>query len=226
MGRLMANGDGLPAARLPVAGDSGAGAYDFRPLTREDLPELARLQRRLFPVEYNDAFYQTLLAPDIVTVLAFLDGAMVGVVTGRLRLCHGWFAPYRRGYIITLGVDDRHRRHHLGSQLLLMLHHEFDRQQCASVYLHCKTDNEAALQFYKKHGYAVQRRLPDYYLIDAVHYDAFVLARELGGGGRAPRTLLHAILSFLWACLTRPLSLVLSLRRGKLKTEDRDGDGV
>eukprot|EP00668_Euglena_longa_P038265 GGOE01049261.1.p1 GENE.GGOE01049261.1~~GGOE01049261.1.p1 ORF type:complete len:213 (-),score=33.63 GGOE01049261.1:235-873(-) len=200
--------------------------FVYRQLTRDDLQDLAQLQKQLFPVDYNEAFYEKLLSPDIKTVLAFHEEAMVGVITGRVKVNKGWFTTRRSGYIITLGVEDQFRRHRLGSTLLMKLQAEFERQQCQYIYLHCKTDNDPALTFYKKHKYSITRRLQSYYYIAEAYHDAYVLVKALDCSAQRPFEVVHRLLSLCWNCLLRPVRALFGRRRRKLKAEVEESDGV
>ena len=157
--------------------DSGM-SFQYRNLTRHDFPELRALQRRLFPVNYNTEFYESLLSIDVISILAFHNDKMVGVATGRVRPCKSRPNKYH-GYIITLGVDADYRRHGLGSVLLSKLQQNFETRDCGYVYLHCSTDNDTALAFYANQGYRVVRRLPGYYIINHTVHDAYVVRKEL-----------------------------------------------
>eukprot|EP00667_Euglena_gracilis_P019747 EG_transcript_21231 len=200
--------------------------FVYRQLTRDDLQDLAQLQKQLFPVDYNEAFYEKLLSTDVKTVLAFHNETMVGVVTGRVKANKGWFTTRRSGYIITLGVEDRFRRHKLGSKLLSKLQVEFERQQCEYIYLHCKTDNEPALTFYKKHKYNITRRLQNYYYIAEAYHDAYVLVKVLDHPSQRPLEVAQRLFTLCWSCLLRPIHALFGRRRKKLKAEVEDGDGV
>eukprot|EP00906_Rhabdomonas_costata_P026479 RCo037695 len=167
----------------PASSGEGTRAEEngiiFRPLTWEDVPELASLQRHLFPVCYNEAFYQSLFAADVRAVLACHNNQIVGVATGRThppRSCNEFESD---AYIITLGVHQQYRRLHLGSQLLMRLHRMLEDSGCPAVFLHCKADNYAAISFYQRHGYTIARALTNYYYIDNAYHDAYVLRRKL-----------------------------------------------
>ena len=194
--------------------------FEYRGLTRHDLPELSALQRRLFPVDYNEKFYESLLSVDVITILAFHNEKMVGVVTGRVKPRTSCFTKYH-GYIITLGVDADYRRHQLGSKLLLKLQQDFERSNCEYVYLHCKADNDSALTFYAKHGYEIVRRLPGYYVIDDTLHDAYVVSKQLPQPKVVVCQWLWRALYSLWAGCILPLSVVHNRRR-KLKFDDAE----
>ena len=49
-------------------------------------------------------------------------------------------------------------------------------QGCVSIYLETAVDNEAALKFYKRHGYFVLKTIPRYYQ-DKI--DALLLGKHL-----------------------------------------------
>eukprot|EP01010_Urceolus_cornutus_P001017 NODE_1531_length_864_cov_328.889571_g1185_i1.p1 GENE.NODE_1531_length_864_cov_328.889571_g1185_i1~~NODE_1531_length_864_cov_328.889571_g1185_i1.p1 ORF type:complete len:223 (-),score=7.70 NODE_1531_length_864_cov_328.889571_g1185_i1:97-765(-) len=204
----------------PSMGFALFSSIDFRPLTRADFPQLISLHQLLFPVEYNDEFYESLLGNTIRTVLAVFSGNLIGVATGRLVDRSSCCVTDRRGYIITFGVAEEYRRYHLGTELLLRLQMEFEQAGATLSYLHAKADNYSALSFYKKNKYQVMRRLPNYYFIDGGYHDAYALSRPLP---RPPvqclKWLRRLVVSCCGLCLS-PWAALQRWRRSKLKSRD------
>lgn len=86
----------------------------LRSIRREYLPAIKQLHEKLFPVKYNDIFYQRLFHSNISCVLAFAineggEEVLIGFGTGRISLEMGGSNPtesartYRQGYVMTLG---------------------------------------------------------------------------------------------------------------------------
>jgi len=81
------------------------------------------------------------------------------------------------GHIITIDVRARARRLGYGSVLLAAAEDRLQSGGCVAVLLEVAVDNEAAIRFYKRHGYSVVKTIPRYYL-DSV--DALLMGKALG----------------------------------------------
>jgi ribosomal-protein-alanine N-acetyltransferase len=84
--------------------------------------------------------------------------------------------PGQAGHIITIDIVAQARRSGLGSKLLAAAENRLREQGCAWVFLETAVDNEAAMSFYKRHGYFLVKTAPRYY---ATGVDAFVLKKDL-----------------------------------------------
>jgi len=82
------------------------------------------------------------------------------------------------GHIITIDVAERARRSGVGSQLLRAAEERLRARGALVVGLEAAVDNQAALAFYKRHGYSVIRTWPRYY---SNGVDALVLSKSLDG---------------------------------------------
>ena len=108
-----------------------------------------------------------------------------------LRVLGFVVAEHRRqtGHIITIDVVAEARRSGLGSALLRAAEDRLVQAGAAAVTLETPVNNEAAIRFYKRHGYFVERTVAGYY---SNHLDALVMTKELavaappsGGPGSA-----------------------------------------
>lgn len=80
------------------------------------------------------------------------------------------------GHIVTIDVLEMYRRTGIGSALLERAEMRMAKRGVTEVWLETATNNEAAIAFWKKHGYRSHRRLPHYYA-DGV--DAFSMSKAL-----------------------------------------------
>ena len=86
------------------------------------------------------------------------------------------------GHIVTIDVLETYRRAGVGTALLERVELTMAKRGVTDVWLETATNNEAAIAFWKKHGYRSHRRLTHYYA-DGV--DAFSMSKSLGGSASA-----------------------------------------
>jgi len=80
------------------------------------------------------------------------------------------------GHVITLDVAPGARRRKIGTRLLEAAHASLARHGVREVELETSTTNEAAVAFWRKHGYRECGVLPNYYQNGE---DAYWMARKL-----------------------------------------------
>ena len=81
-------------------------------------------------------------------------------------------------HIISLDVDAKHRRLGVGTMLLEKLESNLAARGVRSILLETAIDNEAAVAFWKAHGYRIEATLKRYYL---GRIDAFEMRKILPG---------------------------------------------
>ncbi|KAF1791455.1 Acyl-CoA N-acyltransferase [Phytophthora cactorum] len=143
---------GLNKFKTPI------GNVSFRPVDTVNVQQLHDINEKLFPVKYNNAFYEYVTdAPEEVKISG----------KHRYRLC-----------ILTIGVLDDYRRSKLGSLLLENVIEQARRDKLVYVYLHVQITNTAAQRFYLAHGFEVTKLLRNYYSqLNPPH--CFVLRKQL-----------------------------------------------
>lgn len=67
------------------------------------------------------------------------------------------------GCIVTIDLLERYRRRGLGSQLIGMAERALAGRKVRKIVLQVAVENESAIAFYEKHGYARGRLLKNYY---------------------------------------------------------------
>lgn len=79
-------------------------------------------------------------------------------------------------HLITLDVEEQHRRQGVGSAMLRESERNLALRGVRSVLLETAIDNEAAIAFWKRHGYRVEAVLKRYYL---GRLDAYEMRKKL-----------------------------------------------
>ena len=173
-----------PEAMCSELGYRQLGRVEFRGVQQGDIPALIELNRKLFPVVYSEQFYQDLLSPNHVSILAFVAGTdtLIGAATAvlevderdkKLHAVPGTCGSLQTtAYIMTLGVASGYRRRGLGATLLRRI---VDECNADRFTLHMKIGNEDALRMYLQFGFQVTEKLLNHYNINGHSYDALLL---------------------------------------------------
>ncbi|KAF9154099.1 N-alpha-acetyltransferase 50 [Linnemannia schmuckeri] len=150
-------------------------------ITPNNLGQLKRLNTVLFPVSYAPDFYKNVLEVGEFAKIIYFNDVCVGAVCCRKEPADG-STTEQNLYIATLGVLAPYRRLGLGSEMLKHILEQANlpvaagQAKIAKVYMHVQSNNEEALEFYKKHGFEVAEKCENYYSQFEVS-DAFKLEK-------------------------------------------------
>eukprot|EP00906_Rhabdomonas_costata_P009010 RCo012770 len=162
---------------------ASGGHIELLPVTERSVEALRTLNAVIFPVVYQDKFYQQVVQNNCgYTFLAYLDDILVGTVCCRLeRLSESKSDHHSKVYIMTLGVLAAYRRLKVGSKLLQKVLEVASKDpNVVEIELHVQTSNDEALAFYKSFGFEVICEVKDYYKrIEPPH--AFLLRKATRG---------------------------------------------
>jgi len=143
----------------------------------EDFPRLLEIDQTCFieGIAYaKEEMSYFLGMPTAITLVGLQDEKVMGFVIADR------FVPRRAsrsmGKIITIDVAPPAQHSGLGTLLMSSAEGELKSLGCDYVSLEVAVDNELALRFYKKHGYAVLKVLPRYYL-DSI--DGLLMGKKL-----------------------------------------------
>lgn len=130
----------------------------LRPFRPSDFETLCRIDQECFPpgIAYSPvelAYYVN--RRGAITLIGERDGAIAGFLVADSRR--------GRGHIVTIDVLPRARRTGLGSKLITAAEERLRAAGCSTISLETAVDNQAALAFYKRHGYSVVGTIPRYY---------------------------------------------------------------
>lgn len=133
----------------------------LRPLIAADLPQLYALDQRCFApgIAYS--------REEIAACLRHPGGFHRGVESeGRLA---GFILSQPRGqfgHVITVDVEPACRRQGVGEALMRAAAEHYRQRGARGMVLEAAVNNAAALAFYARLGYRVERTLPGYYAED------------------------------------------------------------
>jgi ribosomal protein S18 acetylase RimI-like enzyme len=158
------------------------GQYNVRVLNvrryqPEDFPRLLEIDQACFVegIAYaKEEMSYFLGMPTAISLVGLHDKTIMGFVIADK------FRPRRAsrsiGKIITIDVAPAAQHSGMGSLLMSSAEAELKSAGCDYVSLEVAVDNDPALRFYKKHGYAVLKILPRYYL-DSI--DGLLMGKKL-----------------------------------------------
>ncbi|MFH1013868.1 MAG: ribosomal protein S18-alanine N-acetyltransferase [Thermoplasmatota archaeon] len=84
----------------------------------------------------------------------------------------------KKGRILMLGVDEKHRKNGIGSRILLHVLDEFKSHNIQQVELEVQTSNTNAIRFYSYHHFTIVERIEKFYENGE---DAFIMRWDVSG---------------------------------------------
>jgi ribosomal protein S18 acetylase RimI-like enzyme len=170
---------------------TGAGRYNMRTVTlrirpsqAEDFETLWRMDQACFPADQAYSRQELNLymrQRGAFTLVAELVAADSGPASAGFIVAEA--GPRGKGHIVTIDVVQEARRAGVGSRLLEHAERRLHADGCNVVVLETAVDNAAALMFYKRHGYVVEKTVPRYYngILDAFQMRKDLPARASNG---------------------------------------------
>lgn len=134
-------------------------AVTLRSYEPHDFAALHRLDQSCFPagISYSKTTLRYFLTIASADCIVAADGTQIAgfiLTEENPPLAH----------VITLDVAETHRRHGVGSTLLAESEKNLALRGVRSILLETAIDNEAAVAFWKRHGYRTEAVLKRYYL--------------------------------------------------------------
>jgi len=121
----------------------------------EDLIHVVRIADNALTEEYTMDFFLYLWQ---ISSDGFMVAEENGKIVGFLIAIQTSVDELR---ILMLAVDEKFRRRGIGSMLLRNLLSKY--AGIRRVYLEVRYDNDAAIKFYRKHGFRIKERIDDFY---------------------------------------------------------------
>jgi len=131
----------------------------IRTATIKDLPALVDLETRGFTADnFSSEQFQYLLTRAHSTILVIIINRKVAGAAILL-----WRKKLKVGRLYNIVIDPTYQGAGLGKRLLSACEREAIRRKCRKLSLEVRTDNMAAIAFYRKRGYRITENLPKYY---------------------------------------------------------------
>jgi len=134
-------------------------ALELRPYEPGDFEELYALDHRCFPpgIAYSKRMLAYFLGMPQARCIVALEGGRIGgfIITEE-------DAPV--GHILTLDVEETHRRLGIGTRLLAHSEAQLAARGVTEIVLETSVENAAGVAFWQRHGYRTEGILKGYYL--------------------------------------------------------------
>lgn len=151
----------------------GGKKYDFvlRKANIKDLDHVVEIENLSFADPYSRMLLKGLILYAPVFIVAECNKRIIGYVCATVEKDGVLY-----GHIVSIAVHPNYRRRGIGSALLLRAIEDLRKMGVKIVYLECRVSNEAAINFYKKHGFRIIKRIPSYYRDGE---DAYVMVKSI-----------------------------------------------
>jgi ribosomal-protein-alanine N-acetyltransferase len=149
------------------------------PLRGEDVGRCVELEHQLFPGDdpwSEQMFAHELCGPNYYLGAYLDDGSLIGYAG--LAVLAG--PPRAEAEVHTMAVDPAAQGHGVGTALLRALLARAD-EDAATVFLEVRTDNDAAIRLYERHGFTRAGLRRHYYQPSGA--DAYTMRREARRAG-------------------------------------------
>ena len=128
----------------------------IREFVPSDLGRVSQIEVESFSTPYEVSLLQQLYEIGTGFLVAIEDGEVVGYIIF-------WIKEEGLGHIIALAVDKKFRGQHIATRLLMMAMTIFKNCDIHRITLEVKSHNDIAVSFYKKFGFVIDRKVPNYY---------------------------------------------------------------
>lgn len=149
----------------------------LRPLREDDLDAVIAIETAAYPFPWTRGIFAECLRVGYGCYGLTLDGVLAGYVI------LNWAAG--ESHLLNLCVAPEHQGRGYGALLLGQALDRARKAGCDAMYLEVRPSNPAAAAMYRRRGFRVVGRRPDYYRAEAGREDAIVMRCALDGS--APR---------------------------------------
>lgn len=119
--------------------------------------------KRVFEIEeasFKDPYPVNILIDIYNLGAGFLVAEHDNIIVGYIIF---WIRYEDEGHIISIAVDEEHRRKEVGTKLVEAALKIFKRYNISDIKLEVRVSNQGAIYFYKNNGFSEGKFLKDYY---------------------------------------------------------------
>ncbi len=125
-------------------------------LTKEQVPEVARIETELFSTPWSEkAFADTLGMEHVLFYTASVEGRVAGYC--------GIYLAADEGEITNVAVAPEYRRRNMAQSLLRTVMAQARQKGARRIFLEVRSRNDPAICLYQKHGFIVIGTRKNYY---------------------------------------------------------------
>lgn len=121
-----------------------------------DLKRVFEIENMSFNQSYGINMFQQLYEMGVGFLVAEEENYVIGYVIF-------WVKYENQGHIISIAVDKNYRRMKAGTELLIRAISILSMLKIDTIYLEVNENNTAAVEFYKKFHFKIDRIVPGYY---------------------------------------------------------------
>ncbi len=154
-------------------------AFTIRRFEPADLEQVMKINRICLPENYPSSFFMSIFERFPETfIVAEETGDVVGYAMCRIERRFGFrlFGGAKRGHLISIAVLPDYRRKGVASALMREVMKALVGYGCEDLFLEVRVSNVGAVDFYRKLGFGIERRI-GYYYSDGE--DAYLMSRRL-----------------------------------------------
>lgn len=128
----------------------------IRKIMPSDLARVYEIEVNSFKEAYDINMLKGLMDIGAGFLVAIEEGLVVGYIIF-------WLKEEHLGHIISIAVDKSFRSKHIATKLLIMAVTTLRNCNIFKITLEVRTSNEIAVNFYKKFGFEIDRKVSKYY---------------------------------------------------------------
>lgn len=147
----------IEPSALPKSDDEN---IRIREMSIDDFPVVFHIGEAIFTAEYSQSLYRTWDEYEITTLynsdnelclVAEVDDKILGFALGTTVEKHN--SPWKYGYLVWLGVRGNIQQKGVGSALFKEIKRRMKEQGARIIMIDTAADNDAAIRFFRKHGF-------------------------------------------------------------------------
>lgn len=131
---------------------------ELKPLNETLLPQAEAIEALCFSLPWSAAMFLPELSDDACFWICALEGETLLGYAGMKTVLD-------EGYISNVAVSPTARRRGIANRLMEALREEAERRKLRFLTLEVRESNEAAIALYRRHGYTLCGRRPNYYAL-------------------------------------------------------------